>query len=254
VENTGDINSMCILSLFHLFPVNKCDVNLCITSYVKRIKDVLYAFAANASKDVLMVKISDECLLYLKRVCPIYTIDNDGDASSIPYDPELELDTNLKSACSEFVSLLATRSSERSEDMFFQRYLKPMITIGITKPGGTDFVSSGPGKVSKYQVEDDFVKLNTHLKHSIDKQASLGVENPVALGLLCEGFVCSLIKMALVEKGVYLPITIRKFRVPELQSDLLFLPKTMECLHFVLKEIRGFPEKYGNRKKKALVK
>ncbi|KAG2199107.1 hypothetical protein INT47_005111 [Mucor saturninus] len=60
------------------------------------------------------------------------------------FSPIRSYDTNVKSAFSEFVSLLSTRrSNERSEDMFFQRYLKPMITIGITKPGGTDFVSSG---------------------------------------------------------------------------------------------------------------
>lgn len=97
------------------------------------------------------------------------------------------------------------------------------------------------------------------MKNSIGKQASLGVEDPVALGLLCEGnsfslhmklpnssniiysgFVCSLIKMTLVEEGVYLPVTIRKFRVPELQSDLLSLPKTMECLNLVLVYINAY--------------
>lgn len=44
-----------------------------------------------------------------------------------------------------------------------------------------------PDKDSKYQVEDDFVKLCKHMKHSIDKQAAIGIEAPVALGLWCEG-------------------------------------------------------------------
>lgn len=42
-------------------------------------------------------------------------------------------------------------------------------------------------KLSKYQAEYDFTKLLKHMKSSIDNQANLGIENPVALGLLCEG-------------------------------------------------------------------
>lgn len=189
----------------------------------------------------------------------------------------------------KFVSL-AIKCSERSEDMFFERYLKPLIGEAVLKSCSKDFVCSGsdapdsnvpskkkadfmlgykdrkreiflfyvelkrPGKVSKYQVEDDFVKLCKHMKYSIDNQAAIGIESPVALGLWCEGFVCSLIKMTLVEEGVYMPVVVRKFRLPESEFELLSLPRAMECLNFVLEEVKSFPEKYNARTKKAAIK
>ncbi|KAG1463120.1 hypothetical protein G6F56_005360 [Rhizopus delemar] len=218
------------------------------------------------------------------------TLDNDGvDISAITFEPASELDINVKAACLKFVSL-AIKCSERSEDMFFERYLKPLIGEAVLKSCSKDFVCSGsdapdsnvpskkkadfmlgykdrkreiflfyvelkrPGKVSKYQVEDDFVKLCKHMKYSIDNQAAIGIESPVALGLWCEGFVCSLIKMTLVEEGVYMPVVVRKFRLPESEFELLSLPRAMECLNFVLEEVKSFPEKYNARTKKAAIK
>jgi hypothetical protein len=40
---------------------------------------------------------------------------------------------------------------------------------------------------SKYQAEDDFVKLMKQQKLSVDTQLGLGVRSPVSYGLLCEG-------------------------------------------------------------------
>lgn len=116
-----------------------------------------------------------------------------------------------------------------------------------------------PNKFSKYQVEDDFVKLCKHMKYSIDNQAAIGIEAPVALGLWCEGisvflhilipnfsniiysgFVCSLMKMTLVEEGIYVPVVLRKFRLPESESELISLSRTMECLNFVLVCINAY--------------
>ncbi|KAG1058814.1 hypothetical protein G6F41_013764 [Rhizopus arrhizus] len=103
--------------------------------------------------------------------------------------------------------------------MFFDQYLKPLIREAILKSCSKDFVCSGSDvsdpsvpskkkadfmlgykdrkrevflfyvelkrhdKASKYQVEDDFVKLCKHMKYSIDNQAAIGIEAPVALGL-----------------------------------------------------------------------
>ncbi|KAI8048258.1 hypothetical protein BDF21DRAFT_351819 [Thamnidium elegans] len=254
VEKTGNVNSIRVLSLSYIFPINRWDTNSCITSYVKQTKEVLYAFAY---KEISIPKISDECMLYLKKVSD--TLDNDDvDISTFTFEPASELDVNVKAACLEFVSSLAIECSERSEDIFFDRYLKPLLREAILKSCNKDFVCSGylkkPGKVSKYQVEDDSVKLCKHMKCSIDIQATMGIESPVALGLLCEGFVCSLMRMTLVEEGVYLPVTLRKFRLPESESELISLPRAMECLNFVLEEVKSFPEKYNARTKKAVVK
>lgn len=40
---------------------------------------------------------------------------------------------------------------------------------------------------SKYQVEDDAVKLHKEMKDSVNSQLSLGVENPSSLGPVVEG-------------------------------------------------------------------
>ncbi|KAG1172066.1 hypothetical protein G6F36_011639 [Rhizopus arrhizus] len=235
-----------------------------------------------------MPKISDECMLYLKKASD--ALDNDDvDISTFTFEPASELDVNVKAACLEFVSSLATKCSKRSEDMFFDRYLKPLIREAVLKSCSKDFICSGsdasdpnvpskkkadfmlgykghkreislfyvelkrPNKFSKYQVEDDFVKLCKHMKYSIDNQAAIGIEAPVALGLWCEGFVCSLMKMTLVEEGIYVPVVLRKFRLPESESELISLSRAMECLNFVLEEVKSFPEKYNARTKKAIV-
>ncbi|KAL9559132.1 hypothetical protein PS6_000936 [Mucor atramentarius] len=44
-----------------------------------------------------------------------------------------------------------------------------------------------PSTQSKYQAEDDYVKLLKEMKGSIDNQLLLGIENPSSLGLLVEG-------------------------------------------------------------------
>ncbi|CEG77361.1 hypothetical protein RMATCC62417_12126 [Rhizopus microsporus] len=104
-----------------------------------------------------------------------------------------------------------------------------------------------PNKLSKYQPEDSFCKLLKHLKHSTDHQAKLGIENPVSLGLRCEGFLYALVRMTLVEEGVYLSVTISKFRLPESNADMMNLPRAMECLSFVLEEIKNLKKKYKVR-------
>ncbi|EIE91093.1 hypothetical protein RO3G_15804 [Rhizopus delemar RA 99-880] len=250
VEKTGNINSMRVLSLSYIFPINGWDTNFCITSYVKQTMEVLHAFAY---KEISMPKISDECMLYLKKAFD--ALDNDDvDISTFTFEPASELDVNVKAACLEFVSSLAIKCSKRSEDMFFDRYIKPLIREAVLKSCSKDFICSGPNKFSKYQVEDDFVKLCKHMKYSIDNQAAIGIEAPVALGLWCEGFVCSLMKMTLVEEGIYVPVVLRKFRLPESESELISLSRAMECLNFVLEEVKSFPEKYNARTKKAIKK
>ncbi|KAI9274953.1 hypothetical protein EDC94DRAFT_509052 [Helicostylum pulchrum] len=84
-----------------------------------------------------------------------------------------------------------------------------------------------PDKLSKYQVEDNHCKLMKHLKSSIDAQVKIGIENPTSIGLLyslisrISGLVCSLTKMSIAEEGIYLPVTLRKFRLPKCSILLL---------------------------------
>lgn len=44
-----------------------------------------------------------------------------------------------------------------------------------------------PGHTSKYQPEDDYVKLMKMMKDSLDKQIDLGLDCPFSFGLLVEG-------------------------------------------------------------------
>ncbi|PHZ08529.1 uncharacterized protein RHIMIDRAFT_241546 [Rhizopus microsporus ATCC 52813] len=104
-----------------------------------------------------------------------------------------------------------------------------------------------PNKLSKYQTEDNFCKILKHLKHSVGHQARLGIENPVSLGLHYERFLCTLVRMTLVEEGVYLPVTISKFRLPESNVDMMNLPRAVECLSFVLEEAKSLKKKYKVR-------
>lgn len=44
-----------------------------------------------------------------------------------------------------------------------------------------------PAMQSRYQVEDDEIKLYREMKDFVDEQLKLGVSNPSSLGLLVEG-------------------------------------------------------------------
>ncbi|CAO3620532.1 unnamed protein product [Mucor hiemalis] len=77
---------------------------------------------------------------------------------------------------------------------------------------------------------------------------------PSSFNITYSGFVCSLVRMTLVEEGVYLPVVVRKFRLPESDYELLGLARAMECLNFVLEEVKKFPIKYNDRTKKAVIK
>lgn len=51
-----------------------------------------------------------------------------------------------------------------------------------------------PNKPSKYQVEDDYCKLLKQLKNSFDIQITIGIQEPSAMGLLCEGMIITIVK------------------------------------------------------------
>ncbi|KAI9487052.1 MAG: hypothetical protein EXX96DRAFT_472774 [Benjaminiella poitrasii] len=252
VEKTGSINTMRVLSLSFIFPVNKLDSNLCISSYARGIKNELHAYAY---KNNNMMKVSEEAVVYCKSISD--ALDEGVDVSTIQFQAATEIDEKLMAVCLEFISTLIS-SNQRSEDTFIDKNLKPLIREVILKSCDGSIIYSGylkrPNRFSKYQVEDDLCKLLKQMKDSIDTQAKIGIENPTAMGLLCEGFVCSLIEMTLVEEGIYLPVTLRKFKLPESNMDIMGIPRAVECLFFVLEEVRNFEAKYNKRSKKAAVK
>lgn len=64
-----------------------------------------------------------------------------------------------------------------------------------------------PTQESKYQPEDNFTKLLKTVKSSYDRQLVLGIKDPVALGLLCEG------KYQLYHNSIVYPLTQNLFFV-----------------------------------------
>ncbi|KAI8082268.1 hypothetical protein BDF21DRAFT_361310, partial [Thamnidium elegans] len=90
-----------------------------------------------------------------------------------------------------------------------------------------------PDTTSRYQVEDDHTKLLKFMKESIDKQLRLGIEDPMSLGLLVEGFDCVLFLMKLLESGIYFPIAVKRFSLVGEVHELLNLPSIVEVFYYV---------------------
>ncbi|KAG2223514.1 hypothetical protein INT45_000834 [Circinella minor] len=60
------------------------------------------------------------------------------------------------------------------------------------------------GKKSSSQVQSDFTKLGKELKQMVDKLLDYGIESPVVVGVLVEGYSMKTYSMRLVEDGCYI--------------------------------------------------
>ena len=60
------------------------------------------------------------------------------------------------------------------------------------------------GKKSSSQVQSDFTKLGKELKQMVDKLLDYGIESPVAVGVLVEGYSMKTYSMRLIEDGCYI--------------------------------------------------
>lgn len=68
----------------------------------------------------------------------------------------------------------------------------PDLKIGYMKNGKTSLYAffvevKRPGQSSRYQAEDDYVKLLKQMKDSVNKQIDFGFTSPFSFGLLVEG-------------------------------------------------------------------
>ncbi|CAO0800133.1 unnamed protein product [Mucor circinelloides] len=100
---------------------------------------------------------------------------------------------------------------------------------------------------SKYQSEGDCAKLMKQRKGSVDEQLCLGVQNPSSLGLLVEGFHCTLFQMMLLADGVYMPMAINRFSLIEQSHHLVHLPSIVEAFYFVECELNNFVVKVNEK-------
>lgn len=55
--------------------------------------------------------------------------------------------------------------------------------------------------------------------------------------MLILGFDCSFIQMKVIEDGIYLATTLRKFKLPKNTSSLLDVPRVVECFEYMLVSI-----------------
>lgn len=118
---------------------------------------------------------------------------------------------------------------------------KPDIKIGFNDKHKTIdvvyFEVKRPNITSRHQEENDYVKLLKKLLVSLNYRVQETIPSPVTFGVLCEGFECSLVRMHLVEDGIYLATTVREFRFPRTTSSLSEIPTVIECFHFMLEEL-----------------
>ncbi|KAG1098298.1 hypothetical protein G6F40_011979 [Rhizopus arrhizus] len=108
-----------------------------------------------------------------------------------------------------------------------------------------------PEMKSKYQPEDDFTKLMKQMKGSVDDQLCLGSKNPTSLGLLVEGFKCTLFQMKLLADGIYMPMAFERFSLVEEIHQLVHLPAIVEALFFVKSELAKFIDEIRQPKTRA---
>ncbi|KAG1369271.1 hypothetical protein G6F61_012473 [Rhizopus arrhizus] len=242
-NNLSDLKQ---LSLSYIFPANKFDEEKCAFKHLQEeerqaILDDLYAG------------------LTINRA----TSNAVGEDASLEATSEME--TTIKSCCNRFI-----RSSFNivinSEAAFIKKHLQPFIDVvflendiktliynctdapiddgrkpdiafGISYKGKGRFFFfvevKRPGQSSIYQDEDDYVKLLKQMKTSVDAQIDLGVRNPTSLGLLVEGYSCTLYMMDIKDEGVYIPVQIKRFFLPEVRENLVNVPSVVEGFLFV---------------------
>ncbi|CEP14596.1 hypothetical protein [Parasitella parasitica] len=131
-----------------------------------------------------------------------------------------------------------------SEATFAEKYLHPVLRRVLLSQRNDRFF------YSLYQAEDDMTKLMKLMKNSVDQQLYLGVTDPLSLGVLVEGFECTMYRMQLIVHGVYIPVAIKRFSLVEQTHHLVLLPGMVESFYFVKLEINKFMDMVLTRKSK----
>ncbi|RCI06630.1 hypothetical protein CU098_012877 [Rhizopus stolonifer] len=277
-EKKRDLTPIRILGLSFIFPVNKFDSVNCISSYLE--EEAAVALVREAYKGIQLPKVSGLAVLYCKQL-----IDEED------IQPSFAATSDLDDAVVELAKSFFTGSAianDRSEASFTMKFLWPVLQMMLLDGADEDTVFSvfdvaeegrsckpdfqlglknrkrevyfffvevkRPDKQSKYQEEDDFVKLLKQLKTSLDRQLLLGMKNPISFGLLCEGFHCSLYRMSLKAEGIYMPVMIKRFSLVSNSSELMNTPLIVEAIGAVKNEFASFKAKYQERTKEEVEK
>ncbi|KAI7898205.1 uncharacterized protein BX663DRAFT_480421 [Cokeromyces recurvatus] len=277
-EKTNNINPIRILSLSFIFPINIFNEKRCVTTYIKNIQEDMYEYVRGKS---IFSKASDGALQYCKNL--IDASDVNGVIDHIKFEPLNTIDKIIKELCKAFLKD-KYKINKKSESTFIQKHITPFIKAIFSQLDYIEYSTidsvdrkerkkpdlmlgikdrkrclnfffieaKRPNVKSSYQAEDDFVKLMKHLKNSINYQVSLKVLSPMSLGILCEGFTCSLIKMTLTEDGIYLPTTLRQFCLIDEYHNLVNIPRAVESFMFIFNEMLSLKTRYDNRSRSLL--
>ncbi|KAG0781374.1 hypothetical protein G6F21_011679 [Rhizopus arrhizus] len=281
VEKMNDINCLRILSLSHIFPLNKFDVEKCVTRYFDiSTRKALMSIASGTKPKI--IRAPAKAVVYCKNKA-----DEGGDDSE---EEEKEVEEEGKEAMMSMVKDLVRHEkqnratiSNSSEATFTEKYLASAIRRVLLKDASQDLLYAmmdkpekngkkpdfmfgtkikkrevyfffvevkRPEITSKYQPEDDYTKLMKQMKGSVDDQLCLGSKNPTSLGLLVEGFKGTLFQMKLLADGIYMPMAFERFSLVEEIHQLVHLPAIVEALFFVKSELAKFIDEVSQKRKR----
>ncbi|KAI8351146.1 hypothetical protein BD560DRAFT_409339 [Blakeslea trispora] len=276
-KKTNDLSDMKILSLSHLFPLDKFDEEKCITKHFD--EKTRASMLEIQYKEVKLPKASAKAVMYCKAF-------SDGDEDD--FEAINELEKKMKACCNILKEKKKLAVQKNSETSFMMKYLLPYLeeifmvnpnkySIFATVDGVEDhgfipdwklgfakhkkkalfcfFVEvKRPGESSRYQKETDYVKLLKEMKSSIDKQINMGLASLFSFGLLVEGFRCTLYMMRIEEEGVYMPKTIKRFSLLQDIEDAVNVPAMVEGLMFVKEYLAKLEPMYNNYDRKKPLK
>ncbi|KAI8357865.1 hypothetical protein EDC96DRAFT_465202 [Choanephora cucurbitarum] len=261
VEKSNNINGMRILALSHIFPVNQFDRSRSIMQYLD--VDQCNALKSVVDEKKRKIKLGPaKAMLYCQKAASSEDDEDDEDEGKDEDEDGSARMTMLKKIVDDLKENHAS-ADESSEATFMDKHLMPILKKVLLNTEATyaimdkptrdgkkpDFMIGmeirkhkihfffvevkRPDTSSKYQPEDDFVKLMKLMKASIDEQLTFGVETPTSLGLLIEGFKCTLFEMTLSFDGVYMPIAFARFSLVEEIHQLVLLPSALDAFCFV---------------------
>ncbi|KAI8377246.1 hypothetical protein BD560DRAFT_348756 [Blakeslea trispora] len=273
-DKTGSINSLRVLqvALSHVFPINEFDADLCITKYFgEKEADALKEVAAGFKPKI--GRAPAKALILCKKIA-------DGEDEEDEEDEEGdEANCQMMHAIKDLAlgeKNCRALAAQNSEATFIDKHLTPVIKrvlldgslrghtyaiadkavegglkpdfmIGVLKKKKKHlffFVEvKRPNIQSKYQPEEDMVKLLKHMKSSIDDQLHAGINDCMSFGLLVEGYRATLMKMTLPCPGIYMPVAIKRFSLVGEIHQLVLLPSVVEAFWFVKCELHKFQAK-----------
>ncbi|CEP12306.1 hypothetical protein [Parasitella parasitica] len=221
-------------------------------------------------RSIVLENASMEAVMFCKDV---------SDRTEGDFEPSHHIDKKIKACCLHLKNACNYKVQDNSETSFMQKYLLPYLNEiymvnsqknsvcamvdGVEESGNFPDWKLGykksknkslfiffvevkrPGQTSKYQAEDDYVKLTKEMKDSLDEQIELGFDSPFSFGLLVE---------ELKKKG-YMPRMIKKFSLMQEVEDAVNIPAMVETLVFVKEKMASIDKMFRDRSRaKPLVK